>query len=543
MMVGGSQIGAFRVWSRLGPGLWVLSLLASAAMAAIGVGRSDILISDPWTSTMIQQGGWIALGSAASIALSFSAERYLRFRMEAVAIGVGLVALIATFGLAPVALVAVFLASAGALGVWICDRDDDDDNQPLVIVATVGAAVYSLLFTVIAPIRINTPAVHGLLTCAPVACAVLIPAARQQLQARLSRAWRTLERPPERTAVEVVGLAVLLFILLLHAFLAALPERYWDAMAMHLYLPSYLSAHAAWDFDAKSYAFAFMPTAVDWMYANFFLLGGEQATRLYNLTALLSLSAVVVTIVAREASREVAIWIAALFVSLPLAFIETGTLFIENTLTLWITTAVAVLIASGLRPTPRHAIVVLILLAASTMAKLHGALAAALIGILLVALVIRQGKPIGVLLRLLLATVALGAIGCFPYIYAWIWAGNPLFPFYNDLFKSPFFPAVRFADVRWMGHLSWSFLYDATFASSSLRRTDHGCNRTDDTVRDAAGARLGDRPTDFAIVLVLRARHPHWGADHRRHPISALSLPGLSAAFDRRRAQPSVPFR
>jgi hypothetical protein len=52
-----------------------------------------------------------------------------------------------------------------------------------------------------------------------------------------------------------------------------------------------------------------------------------------------------------------------------------------------------------------------------------------------------------------------------PYAYAWRKTGNPLFPFANGLFRSPYYPAESFSDPRFTAAISWHTAYDATFRS------------------------------------------------------------------------------
>jgi hypothetical protein len=74
----------------------------------------------------------------------------------------------------------------------------------------------------------------------------------------------------------------------------------------------------------------------------------------------------------------------------------------------------------------------------------------------------------------LLLTAVVASVGCFPYAYAWLETGNPVFPFFNDLFQSPFFPPSSFRDNRWAGNANWSIFYDVTFSSSHFAEVGTG---------------------------------------------------------------------
>lgn len=458
-------------------GSWYLLSLALAgalAMIARGLVRSDILTSQPWNPVMAKQVGLVGVAMLGALIVAIAAERRWLVRLETGLAAAGMIVIVAAFGIAPVAVVGIFLLSTIALGTSFSVRLPGANNPPLVFVAVFGAAVYTIVFTLMAPLPINTLTLHSLLLVAPPVFAWANPRTRMALLKRLHALPDALRPPANRTAAETAGLATFLFIAMLHALLCALPERYWDPMVNHLYVPSYIAAHGMWSYDATSYVGAFMPAAVDFIYAHFFLLGGERATQLYNFFALILLCAAFRAILLRVATREAAIWTTVLFASMPIAFIETSSLFVENTLALWITGAVGLIVATELRPDPRHAVMILALLAAASISKLHGAVAAAIIGPVMLVLFFRQRPKCDASVCVLVACVVFGAAACFPYVYSWANTGNPLLPFYNDVFKSPFFATIRFSDARWVGHLSWSLVYDVTFASGHFLEAGPG---------------------------------------------------------------------
>jgi hypothetical protein len=56
-------------------------------------------------------------------------------------------------------------------------------------------------------------------------------------------------------------------------------------------------------------------------------------------------------------------------------------------------------------------------------------------------------------------------LGSPPYLYAWAKTGNPVFPFANAIFRSPYYPSP-FVDPRFDEHLTWKTPYDMTFHSA-----------------------------------------------------------------------------
>ncbi len=62
--------------------------------------------------------------------------------------------------------------------------------------------------------------------------------------------------------------------------------------------------------------------------------------------------------------------------------------------------------------------------------------------------------------------VLAAAVGGSSYLYAWLVAGNPVFPLFNAVFHSPYFAAESFADTRWHTGVRLDALWDMTFHSS-----------------------------------------------------------------------------
>lgn len=54
-------------------------------------------------------------------------------------------------------------------------------------------------------------------------------------------------------------------------------------------------------------------------------------------------------------------------------------------------------------------------------------------------------------------------IGLFPFVeyllYNWLCTGNPVFPYYNSIFKSPYYPEMNWKDLRWGGTNLWEKLF------------------------------------------------------------------------------------
>jgi len=73
------------------------------------------------------------------------------------------------------------------------------------------------------------------------------------------------------------------------------------------------------------------------------------------------------------------------------------------------------------------------------------------------------------------AKLVLAAFACPPYVFAWIKTGNPIFPFSNQIFRSPYYDSTRaFEDLRYQAPLSWKTPYAITFRSRAYLEAPGG---------------------------------------------------------------------
>lgn len=67
--------------------------------------------------------------------------------------------------------------------------------------------------------------------------------------------------------------------------------------------------------------------------------------------------------------------------------------------------------------------------------------------------------------RLFLLLAIAAAVAGSSYFYAMVITGNPLFPLFNGVFKSPYMAASNFSDQRWSAGIDLRTLWDVTFAT------------------------------------------------------------------------------
>ena len=178
--------------------------------------------------------------------------------------------------------------------------------------------------TLTARIPVNYPAVWA----AALAIPILLDARGVVQRFRdLAARLRSISLPgwPER-----IAFALLAFVLCIHWFAALEPETSSDGLAMHLAIPANIAAHHAMTYRPELFLWSVMPMAADFSYAMVYLLGGEAAVSLFNFALLISIAALIYSANRRWLPRAPALVVTALFASTPLAYLVTGSLFIEN---------------------------------------------------------------------------------------------------------------------------------------------------------------------------------------------------------------------
>ncbi|MET3889513.1 hypothetical protein ABIE41_000589 [Bosea sp. OAE506] len=456
-------------------------MTASLALLVMGLARTDVLSPVGWSATTVK--AVCAVGVSALTAVAAARLLQSRFHVSGwVVIALAGVFLAAgLFGPAATAVVAMLLVASAIAGTAVTSaaaRDASSGSEPSWPMAqrlSIGLGLVTIAVTFLSPLRVNFPLVHlamlGLFAA---------PILRADIRRRLRSDWAEMLRPVQRSQDgvsrpwlllwKVMAVALTLFFML-HA---ALPERYHDALAVHLYVASYVASHGEWSYDPGLFVFAVIPLAADFLYAHVYLFAGEPAVKLVNLVTVLVIAALVRGAVARRYGAPAGLIAALLFASMPLTLVESSSSFIENPLTMWITAAAVIILDRGRGLTLRGLAAVMIVLAAAALSKVHGAIAAAMLGALATGLCLATRRRPMEWLGLACCGV-LGAITALStYLHAFWITGNPVFPFFNNVFKSPFYPPVQFVDTRWIGRFKPDMLYQATFQSPQFLEAYNG---------------------------------------------------------------------
>lgn len=446
-------------FSRAVATIQIVALVIGIVLTLHGISKLSWPETLPWGG-----GGRDRFGVFLSVACVFVSLLVWRFRWNAFMVAaLGAVLLAGAGGALGALLVTFWMAVASALlGRWLLGKMGVEVDN-LVVHVLVGAGVYATVVGLLAHFPVNYSGIYAALLALPVVFW------RKTLQQwfDVARQWTTQYRQPgERGSIWLeIAIAVLL---LIHFVVALMPEVGHDALVTHLFVPVHLATRHQWGFDAETYVWAVLPMLGDWMFSIAYMLGGETAARLINVGFIFVLGWLVRDLVLWAGGTMLgARWAALIFLSTPLTFTESSSLFIESVWASFVVAgALAVFKACSDEERKKNQLIIAgILLGCSLAAK---AVTFMVLPPLLLILVWHYKawlKPdmAGTLIVGLGLFLVLGAV---PYITAWSLTGNPVFPFFNKLFQSPLWPAENFEAPAVFGKgVTWDILYRATFQS------------------------------------------------------------------------------
>jgi hypothetical protein len=357
-------------------------------------------------------------------------------------------------GVVPVAAALFFLFGCFALGRLALARLAGDAPAFLVLLTGLGAFLW--LAGLMAHFPVNYPMTWLVLLAVP------LVANPRQTRTCLRDACALLRPVDLDSRLEYAALALALVPLLAQWLVVLKPEVSTDALSMHLMVPAYIADHHAWSFDFRRFTWAVMPMGGVWGYTIAYLLGGEFAARLLNFALFAALCGFVYGSAHRWTGRPMAFLLAALFAATPVVQLVTGSLFVETFYAALVAGALAAIWRAHETDRPAWLVVCSFLLASAMAVKLLALPFVAIIGVILareLAGIWRRGGW-----RWTVASVAVFlAVAALPYVYAWHVSGNPIFPFANQWFRSPYYASVMSPDSRFSEPLAWRTPFDATF--------------------------------------------------------------------------------
>lgn len=371
----------------------------------------------------------------------------------------------------PAMVAGLFACSATMLGRTISHVLGGRHDSPLINFA-LGAGIFGTVVGLLAHFPVNYPGVYWV--------GLLLPMIiqRQHLAMVVSQLTPPGSRlPPEKPDLALeTTLGAVVFI---HFFVALMPEVGADALATHLFVPGHLATRHEWAFDPSMYVWAVMPMLGDWVFSIAYMLGGESATRTLNVLFILALALSIRSLVlwAGGGNRGAAVG-AILFLSTPLVFTESSSLFIESVWTVFVIGGVVLVLQAAFDKTndSRDLVLAGLLFGFAMAAKL---ITVTILPAAALALAVRARHNMANAntgRNLAIGVAAFLCAGSIPYVTAALSTGNPVFPFFNHIFASPLYLLVRFNNPHFNFPLSWNTLYDILFHSGKYLESGPGAS-------------------------------------------------------------------
>ena len=333
----------------------------------------------------------------------------------------------------------------------------------------IGAGVYGTITGLLAHFPVNTPFTYLVLLCMPL---IFFHADARQLYLSIKEKCKESVHHSNKAILAISALS--LFYLIIPIY----PEIGFDALAVHLFISTHVLENLSWGYNPEFYSWGLMPLFGNWIYTICFALGGEVAARLINIVFM-----GIVALCTRAISKDiinnntVANFAVILFLLTPLTMIESASLFVEN---IWASylAASTILVVRFLTSRSTFSDTVIIggyILGISAATKAITLPIFAVFSLFVLLRIDRVYKEWsskaffqGISLLLLFGTI--------PYATAWVISGNPVFPFFNSIFQSPFYPLSDFTNPLFTSGLSWTLPYDVLFSTTSYLEANNGAS-------------------------------------------------------------------
>jgi hypothetical protein len=398
-------------------------------------------------------------------------------RLNPIAIGCFVSSLLAVLAnsLWPLIVTFWFVFSSTILGNRILYAFQNGKHTTYNNLATfflVGASIYGTIIGLLIQFPVNYPGVYATILAAPL---IIFRSLSIQLLHAM-QVWITT-RSSNNSSKNLIDIFIAT-VAMVYAVVALMPEVGFDALATHLFIPAQLAANHQWGFDVSMYVWAVMPYLGDCIFSIGYLLAGETAARLISVIFIFVLCWLIRELVIWSGGKDSgAKWAVLIFLSTPLTFTEGSSLYVEA---IWASYLVGGTLA------------VLRFCSASCDAKIEIPAAGILLGcavstkmpalvvfpVLLLLMVYHYKAWLRSELHraLTYAFILLICFGSIPYIRSYWITGNPVFPFFNQLFQSSQFPAVNFNNPIYNSGLSWDTIYRIAFESGNYLESAPGAS-------------------------------------------------------------------
>lgn len=457
-------------------GLWLQGIFAATSMLLLVVflrGIPGKTLFPLWNMQEIKNGSFYLIGcSVVSIFVTWKNKR-LYFLIAPVVAFLMTAGASATLWVAAVTFVTVSVGFQ-VVGIKSTGPLASSNIARVALAFWIGKALYTLTLSTISFFPINTRFLHGAII---MLLFILCPYGSSETQRILNEFIRDTNISVTKCNSWIVSKYFFLLALLLLIFAVVHPSFDGDAATMHMRIGREMLIKGFWNYPFIENACSVMPLAPQFNFSAMFLAGGVEAVKVEAVVQFLMILVFIITGGGSKAS-PIGLSLSSVFCLTPMFVREISSLFIDLTLCGFVV-ASAVLAASAIRRKSIELTALSMLCAGGAMASKNFGLI--LIPILCLVLCYNCNffKDIDLKRKVRLSFIVGAAIilALFFYTISWIKTGNPVFPFYNALFKSSYWDPFNWIDCRWPTHLNWSswkLPWAMTFSSSQFEESANG---------------------------------------------------------------------
>lgn len=454
------------------------SLRLSAAIAAIACLALTIrgLWGMTWPSALPWEGVPAFtryLGYVIVIAvLVFTLSKFTQKSPLAVGVTLAIGLLTIAGALWPMIVTVWFFLASWLLGrrvIFAVRGTEAESNSMLHLL--IGAGIFATVVGLLAHFSVNSPGLYGVILL------FSIFLDRKQLVQFCSYLYFQVSQKRVSHRADHCLDTGLVVVALVYVAVGLMPEIMYDALALHLFIPSQLAHRGFWGFDVSTYVGAVMPKLADWIYSIGYMMGGEATARLINIGFVFVLASLTRDLALWAGAKAISGRLAALILLLtPMTFTQGSSLHVEGIWAAFLIGSILTILqltTSQRGSEERHIITVAILLGCALATKVITVLILPLLAGLLI-FRWRQWANLDLWRPIIVGLLVFSIIGGVPYVEAWGMTGNPIFPFFNGIFQSTFYPIENFKDSRWHIGLTWDLLYEITFSSNLYQEAKPG---------------------------------------------------------------------
>lgn len=387
-----------------------------------------------------------------------------------------LLALIMTAG--PEAAVWGFATSIGSIvigfqlmGGRIIDKLGSSPLSKLALTYWIGKSFFVLILCLISFFPINTRFTQGyilliFLVISPFGIRSLISESKNLIdEIHLASNKQSLSNK--------IILSLCLVSILVLIFSVVNPWMDGDAQIAHMRIAKEMQYFAMWTYNVRDYVFAVMSNGPAFNFAAMYSVGGIEAVKVDLVIQFLMILALI-SVGGIGVASIVGIGFSAVIASMPIFMQGVGGLYVDIT-TCGFVVAFGSLLMSAYKQKSLLILSAACLCAGAAMASKFFAIVLGPIFLIFLIIYFRQEKWIGLSrLRELMIFSFASSLGAFFYIVAWFKTGNPVFPYFNGLFKSSFFIAENFLDRNWTGKFAFTLPWDLTYHTQQFSQTVDG---------------------------------------------------------------------